>query len=79
MNWFRRIVRDCGFIVFKSLFPMHHKKRGSDYVAFTYARVQTDTPLNDMERVIVYIGEDGDCWIRSPSELPGRFDLPTRM
>lgn len=57
--------------------PTHrHVKRGTEYRHIGNARVQTDVPLGDMERVEVYqgTGED-DLWVRRESEFhDGRFE-----
>lgn len=56
--------------------PTHrHKKRGSEYRKIGTARVQTDTPLNDYDSVVVYQHKDGEYWVRPVSEFEdGRFE-----
>lgn len=57
--------------------PTHrHVKRGSEYRYIGSARIQTDVPLNDMDRVEIYrgVGED-DLWARRAVEFhDGRFE-----
>lgn len=53
-----------------------HIKRNSRYKIIGEALVQTDIPLIDMDKVIVYQGEDGKIWVRSNKEFfDGRFEL----
>lgn len=57
--------------------PTHrHKKRGTEYRAFEHmAHLQTDTPLTDMARLVIYESEAGALWARPPSEFDdGRFE-----
>jgi hypothetical protein len=52
-----------------------HVKRQSTYKVVTEALVQTDVPLKDYDRVMVYQSEkDGSFWVRPISEFEdGRF------
>lgn len=57
--------------------PTHrHVKRGSEYRYIGSARIQTEVPLNDMDRVEIYQGAgDDDLWARRAVEfLDGRFE-----
>lgn len=57
--------------------PTHrHVKRGTEYQHIGTARIQTDVPLQDMDRVEVYIGRgDDDLWARRQVEFhDGRFE-----
>jgi hypothetical protein len=59
---------------------VQHKKRGSTYKVIGRGRVQSDTPLTDMDEVVIYQGEaDGLFWLRPESEfVDGRFvELPS--
>jgi hypothetical protein len=54
-----------------------HKKRGGSYRLVGTAQVQApdDAPLTDFEVVQVYVGEDGEMWVRRVSEFfDGRFE-----
>jgi hypothetical protein len=54
-----------------------HKKRGSCYTLVGKAQVQApeDGPLTDYEIVQVYVGDDGEMWVRRLSEFfDGRFE-----
>lgn len=54
---------------------MRHVKRGTEYELVCVAMIQTDTPLNDYDQVMVYRGEDGQTWVRPLSEFgDGRFE-----
>ncbi len=54
---------------------MRHVKRGTVYDLVCVAMVQTDTPLNDYDQVMIYRGEDGQTWVRPLSEFnDGRFE-----
>ena len=55
-----------------------HKKTGGTYVILhADAKVQTSTPLVDMDAVVVYRSEKNDSvWVRPASEFhDGRFEL----
>lgn len=56
--------------------PTHrHKKRGSEYQIVAFAEIQTDTPLTDYAKVIVYCDRTGLTWVRPVSEFEdGRFE-----
>lgn len=56
--------------------PTHrHKKRGTVYIHMGSARIQTSTPLKDMDEVEIYIAEDGSIWARKKDEFyDGRFE-----
>jgi hypothetical protein len=58
---------------------VRHKTRGSTYrVAFT-GRVQCATPINDMDPLVAYVGDDGEPWFRPPHEFDdGRFEPSIR-
>ena len=54
-----------------------HKVRGGNYKLVGTAQVQApeDAPLTDYEIVQVYVGEDGEMWVRRRSEFfDGRFE-----
>jgi hypothetical protein len=54
---------------------MRHVRRGTIYDLVCVASIQTDTPLNDYDQVMVYRGEDGQTWVRPLSEFnDGRFE-----
>lgn len=55
---------------------VRHKKRGSTYVVVDHALVQTDRPLADHAKVVVYRSEDDfSLWVRPASEFEdGRFE-----
>lgn len=54
---------------------MRHVKRGTIYELVSVASIQTDTPLNDYDQVMVYRGEDGQVWVRPLAEFnDGRFE-----
>lgn len=56
--------------------PTHrHVKRGTEYQHIGTARIQSDVPLQDMDRVEVYLGSgDDDLWARRQVEFhDGRF------
>lgn len=51
-----------------------HKKRGTKYEIVATGRLQCGKPLHDMEKVIIYKGEDGQYWVRSEEQFfDGRF------
>jgi hypothetical protein len=59
-----------------------HKKRGGTYEVVGYGEIQTDTPLGDYAKVVVYRDETaGHIWIRPVSEFgDGRFEeLPSEV
>ena len=52
-----------------------HLKRGSAYTAIGVASVQTETPITEGARLVVYRGADGALWARPENEvLDGRFE-----
>ena len=54
-----------------------HKKRGTFYTTLGLAQVQCppEAPLRDQEVVVLYVGDDGDLWVRRQSEFyDGRFE-----
>jgi hypothetical protein len=52
-----------------------HRKRGTSYKVFGRAIVQTGKPLSDDQEVIVYVGSDGQIWVRPVDEFyDGRFE-----
>jgi hypothetical protein len=54
---------------------MRHVKRGTIYDLVCVASIQTDTPLNDYDQVMVYRGKDGQTWVRPMTEFgDGRFE-----
>lgn len=55
---------------------VRHKKRGSFYVVVDHGEVQTDRPLTDHAKVVVYRSEDDySLWVRPVSEFEdGRFE-----
>jgi hypothetical protein len=58
---------------------MRHVKRGTIYDLVCVASIQTDTPLNDYDQVMVYKGEDGQTWVRPLTEFnDGRFEPVVR-
>ena len=52
-----------------------HLKRLSEYIVLGHARIQTNSPLNDYDNVVVYqSAADGNIWARPQSEFfDGRF------
>ena len=51
-----------------------HQKTGGIYQKVArVAKVQTNIPLQDYDRVVVYEGEDGETWIRPESEFKEKF------
>lgn len=50
-----------------------HKVKGGEYRMLGEALLQCDVPLTDMDRVVVYQGEDGRIWVRDGSEWDDRF------
>jgi hypothetical protein len=51
-----------------------HMKTSRTYTGIGEARVQTDTPLRDMDRVVVYRSDkDGELWVRPAGEFFNRF------
>lgn len=54
---------------------VRHKK-GGEYEVIGQGRIQTSTPLNDMDQVVVYRSiEDGSIWARRALEFyDGRFE-----
>ncbi len=53
--------------------PYVHKKTGGKYHVLGTARIQSDRPLKDMDRVIVYAGDDTQLWARETNEFTDRF------
>lgn len=54
---------DCGQ-------PTHqHIRRGGFYTELARGQLQSDRPVNDMEELVTYRGEDGRIWYRVPSEF----------
>ena len=55
---------------------VRHKKRGSFYIVIDHAEVQTDRPLTDHAKVVVYRSEDDhSLWVRQINEFEdGRFE-----
>lgn len=54
--------------------PTHqHIKSGGKYVYVGHGKLQTDIPLEDLEVLIAYRGEDGRLWFRAPAEFNERF------
>lgn len=52
-----------------------HKKRGTTYTIIGTGKVQTEVPLKDYDRVVVYIGDERDIWVRPVDEFnDGRFE-----
>lgn len=51
----------------------HRHRNGGTYLKLATATVQTDTNLTDMDKVVVYVGEDGEWWARHPEEFNERF------
>lgn len=57
--------------------PSRHRKRGKDYLPIMEVGLQTETPLHDGTRLLVYVGGPDDGWARPPAEFSdGRF-VPT--
>ena len=51
-----------------------HVRRGGVYHGCGYATLQTEKPLPDGTSLVLYQGEDGSIWARTPAEfLDGRF------
>ena len=51
-----------------------HKLRGGKYTIIGRAILQTDVPVPDNTELVVYEGENGQLWVRAPSEFyDGRF------
>lgn len=60
--------------------PTHrHKKRGTDYKRMGTAIMQCENEIFDMKNLTLYQDEDGQYWVRPPSEFnDGRFEpLPS--
>lgn len=55
--------------------PTHrHVKRGTEYQKLGDAQVQCEDGLTDYELATVYVGSDGEIWVRRKSEFEdGRF------
>lgn len=54
-----------------------HKVRGTYYDVLTMiGNVQSDTPLKEGDRVVIYRGEDGKHYIRPFDEFVERFEGP---
>jgi hypothetical protein len=55
---------------------MRHRKRGSTYEVFCdEVSIQTDRPIVEGDRIVVYVGEKGDTWGRLVTEVAdGRFE-----
>lgn len=52
-----------------------HRKRGSYYSGIGIASVQAATPIPEGALVKVYLGEDGDLWVRAVTEFDdGRYE-----
>jgi hypothetical protein len=52
-----------------------HRQRGTSYTVVGKAVLQTGTALTDDQQVIVYVGADGQLWVRSVEEFcDGRFE-----
>ena len=51
-----------------------HRKSQGLYEVLGAATLQADTPLGDMESVMVYRGQDGRLWVRGEIEFADRFD-----
>lgn len=51
-----------------------HTKSQGVYERIGLARLQTDTPLVDMDAVIVYEGTNGQLWVRPAAEFGERFE-----
>lgn len=50
----------------------HHK--GGEYYRLGDARIQSATPLSDMDEVVVYRAADDSYWVRKKEEFyDGRF------
>jgi hypothetical protein len=58
-----------------------HIKRGTTYDVIGEAYIQTDKPLEDMMKVVIYrCHEDGQLWARRLAEFyDGRFEIPARI
>lgn len=48
-------------------------RNGGTYLKLATATVQVQSSLTDMDKVVVYIGEDGEWWVRHPEEFEERF------
>jgi hypothetical protein len=52
-----------------------HWKAGGTYTKIGEGSMQSDIPLPDMSRVVIYQGDDGKLWVRCFHEFRGRFNL----
>lgn len=51
-----------------------HESKGGSYERIGVGHVQTDTPLNDMDKVVLYRSlKDGSLWARRVEEFEERF------
>lgn len=51
-----------------------HRTRGGEYAVLGHGTVQTDTPIEDCEKLVIYRDTDMKYWLRLPSEMEdGRF------
>lgn len=46
-----------------------HVKRGTIYTEVGRGKAQTDTMISDDDAVVIYIGSDGQYWVRPPHEF----------
>ncbi|CAN7388833.1 hypothetical protein [Variovorax sp. LjRoot178] len=51
-----------------------HKKTAGIYERIGEARLQSSTPVADMATLVLYRGQNGALWVRSPAEFNERFE-----
>ena len=52
---------------------LRHFKRGSTYHRLANASLQSANAIADGHSLSVYVGEDGQMWVRPPEEFGSRF------
>lgn len=69
---------DGGAAEWRETEPTHqHIKSGSFYNVRARGKLQTDHPIEDMEALVAYQGEDGRWWFRPSTEFNERFKRTT--